>query len=108
MEIDGVDIESVSRLRVRQAVNLIPQEEVFLTGSVRSNLYSLGRANLPDSALIDALSKVKLWQFVRERGGLDAELDAKKLSRGQRQLFALATALLRLPKIVVIDEATSR
>ena len=106
--IGGIDIETIPRWRLRQEINLISQDEVFLPGSVAYNLRTLSRSSGEDAELENALQKVGLWALLCSRGGLDSELDPREFSRGQLQLFSLAVALLRKTEIVMIDEATSR
>jgi ATP-binding cassette subfamily C (CFTR/MRP) protein 1 len=103
--IDGVDITSLPRQFVRERLNAIPQEPIFITGNVRLNADPFGQHT--DMAIIRAIEKVKLWELVQQKGGLDAELDTEFFSHGQRQLFCLARAILRKSKVVILDEATS-
>lgn len=110
VRVDGVDIATLSPEAVRQSVTVIPQSPFFLPGSVRLNLAAAtsGTADTTtDEAMMSALAKVGLWELVSARGGLQAPMSAVALSLGQQQLFALATAMLRRSKVVVMDELTS-
>jgi ATP-binding cassette subfamily C (CFTR/MRP) protein 1 len=105
--IDGVDVSTTPRKVLRDRLTVIPQEPVFLKGTIRQNIDPLNLAE-NDSDIEEALKKVGLWPIVADAGGLDVSMEAEDLlSHGQRQLFCLARAMLRPSKILLIDEATA-
>ncbi|KAF6835949.1 ABC multidrug transporter [Colletotrichum plurivorum] len=104
--IDGIDLSQIPRVTLRDRLNALPQDPVTIGGTVRLNL-APEAPHLSDDLLIASLQKVKLWDLVQERGGLDAELGDVNLSRGQQQLFCLARAMLSRSRVVLLDEATS-
>lgn len=106
--VDGIDLTTLNPNSIRLSLNAVPQSACFVPGSIRLNLQPPGMADLSDEELIDALRKVKLLDVVEEHGGLDANFEESIFSHGQKQLFGLATSLLRPSKIVVLDEFTSR
>ncbi|KAI8304258.1 ABC transporter atnG [Colletotrichum sp. SAR11_59] len=103
--IDGIDLSTLERSAVRSHVNVIPQEPFFMPGTVRFNLDPHSRAS--SEGIKTALDKVGLLSRVGMAGGLDAELEANGFSVGERQLLALARAIISNSQILVLDEATS-
>lgn len=93
--IDSTPLRSVNRSALRERIIAVPQEAVFLPDG------STFQANLDPSEVSSAedceavLAAVDLWEFVQDRGGLDAGMSAGSLSAGQRQLMSLGRALLR-------------
>ena len=105
--IDGVDISTIPRKILRERLTVIPQEPIFLKGTIRQNLDPNGLCK-NDSAAEFVLRKVGLWSITTNAGGLDVPMEAEDLlSHGQRQLFCLARAMLSSSKILIIDEATA-
>ncbi|KAF4311832.1 Metal resistance protein YCF1-like protein 2 [Botryosphaeria dothidea] len=103
--IDGIDISTLPHEFVRSRLVSVPQEPYIFDGSVRFNADP--SESLSDDEITAALQKVKLWDKVEQRGGLDAVIDDNFFSQGQSQLLMCARAMLRKSKVVVLDEATS-
>ena len=105
MSLDGIDLTTVPRQIVRERLTALPQEAITVPGSLRDNLDPLKVRSDQESKA--ALARVGLLENVESQRGLDTSMQDLSLSQGQMQLFAVARALLKKSRLLVLDEMTS-
>ncbi|NLW01226.1 MAG: ABC transporter ATP-binding protein [Clostridiales bacterium] len=107
--IDGTDIRKIRRNSLRSSLGIVLQDTYLFNASVRDNI-RYGRLTATDEEIEQAAKTANAHGFItRLPQGYDTILtdDGGNLSHGQRQLLAIARAVLADPAILILDEATS-
>nr|WP_246629036.1 ABC transporter ATP-binding protein [Mesobacillus maritimus] len=109
VEIDDVDIQTVTLASLRKQMGVMLQDPFIFSGTIMDNI-RYGRLDATDEEVIAAAKAVQAHPFIASmKDGYFTEVNERgsRLSSGQRQLISFARTLLADPKILILDEATS-
>ncbi len=109
ISVDGTDIRGITRHSLRANYGMVLQETWLKGGTVRENI-AYGKPDATDEEIREAARLTHADRFIRRMpDGYDTVLgeDGGSLSQGQKQLLCITRVMLRLPPMLILDEATS-
>lgn len=103
------DVKNYDIKTLRDNVAFVLQNNTLFSGTLRENM-KWGNENASDDQIVNALKQAQAWEFVSKyKDGLDYMVDqgGDNFSGGQKQRLTIARALLKSPKIIILDDSTS-
>ena len=107
--LDGQNIKDLSKSSYRKQMAVVLQDPYIFTGSIKDNI-TLKDEKIIESEVLDAIVKVGGKNLLEKRGNnLDFKLaiNGSDLSLGEKQIICFARAIVRNPKVLILDEATA-
>ena len=109
VRIDGTDIRDVKSRTLRKEIGIVSQETLLFNTTIRENL-RYGNKKAKDEEIQEAAETAEIHEFIMSlKDGYDTVVGERgvKLSGGEKQRISIARAILKNPKILILDEATS-
>ena len=108
VRVEGTDIRKVTRKSLRRGYGMVLQETWLKAGTIRENV-TLGKPDATEEEIVAAAKAARAHGFImRLPKGYDTVIgEDANLSQGQKQLLCITRVMLRLPPILILDEATS-